>query len=183
MQKELAEARATIRDHSQTIQDVSRPAMGQSDVQLNREVSELESLIESKIYREDELETRLAQLQDEVKRYKALSTNGNGPHTPPARSETSGHSRAPSIANSTATEDRCELCEGPHDLDACPVFAGNMGGDEDRPSPLAGKEVKKGKWCADCEVSGAVSCKGVEADEMQSDAHDTADCPMAEDVF
>lgn len=123
-------------------------------------MSELESLIESKIYREDELETRLVQLQDEVKRYKSMSANGNGnkAHSPPPRSEISGHSRAPSMANSTATEDRCELCEGPHDLDACPVFAGNMSGEAHGASPLSRKEGKKGRWCADCEVGGNMMC-------------------------
>ena len=114
-----------------------------ADIKLNREVSELESLIESKIYREDELETRLTELEQELSRKRASTTT--------SRPDLS-HSRHPSTADSTATEDRCELCEGPHDLDACPVFAGNMGGD-DGPSPLGGKG-KKGKWCADCEVRG-----------------------------
>jgi len=112
------------------------------NTQLNREVSELESLIESKIYREDELETRLSELERELSKQRASTASAR-----PGLS----HSRHPSTADSTATEDRCELCEGPHDLDACPVFAGNMGG-EDGPSPSAVKE-KKGKWCADCEVS------------------------------
>ena len=113
-----------------------------TDSQLNREVSELESLIESKIYREDELETRLSQLERELSKQRSANVSAQ---------RGSGHSRQPSAADSTATEDRCELCEGPHDLDACPVFAGNMGG-EDGPSPL-GTKGKKGRWCADCEVS------------------------------
>jgi hypothetical protein len=146
-------------------------------VQLNREVSELESLIESKIYREDELETRLSELERELSKQRSTIT--------PAQRNTA-HSRQPSATDSTATEDRCELCEGPHDLDACPVFAGNMGG-EDGPSPL-GAKGKKGKWCADCEVSDcALSLEYTRytrdrADE-QSIEHDTADCPLAEEVF
>lgn len=149
--------------------------MDNPDTQLNREVSELESLIESKIYREDELETRLADLEREISRHRS----GVVPPLPSAPSERSTHSRQPSQADSAATEDRCELCEGPHDLDACPVFAGNVGGD-DGSSPAV--KAKKSRWCADCEVSGERPVVPTEADQ-QSTEHNTEECPMAEDVF
>lgn len=170
-----------MQTHAQTIQDVSYSEMsGQiADNQLNREVAELESLIESKIYREDELETRLGELERELSRQKAASTNGHADPLPIIRPS---HSRQTSEATNgtTATEDRCELCEGPHDLDACPVFAGKMDGLDDRPSPLAGK-MKRGKWCADCEVSLTLPYQRFI--DMQSNEHDTVDCPMAEEVF
>lgn len=112
-------------------------------IQLNRELSELESLVESKIYREDELETRLTELQRELLRSR---THPKG--EPLSAPSESSHSRTSSIQ--TGGEDRCELCDGPHGLDACPVFAGTTLG-EGKPSPLAGRG-KVGRYCADCEV-------------------------------
>ena len=41
-------------------------------------------------------------------------------------------------------EERCELCEGPHELDKCPVFAGNL---DAAPSGMGRRR------CADCDVS------------------------------
>jgi hypothetical protein len=117
-------------------------------------------LIESKIYREDELENRLADLERQIKLQRHLSNgdghvNGDAPPAMSSRaSEASVQSRSVSGGESNSTsDDRCELCEGPHDLDACPVFAGNMGDETmgDKPSPLTGKSAQ---WCADCEVSG-----------------------------
>lgn len=157
VQKELLEAKAAVKAHAQTIKEVGGPVYVpqiSADKQLNEEVLELESLIESKIYREDELETRLGELERELAKQRAATANGNAAaHDSVARSGASSHSRQASIAtvHSTATEGRCELCEGPHDLDACPVFAGKMDGEEGA-SPSAGKQ-KRGKWCADCEVS------------------------------
>lgn len=109
-----------------------------ADNQLNREVSELESLIESKIYREDELEQRAHDLERELDRLRSSDQSyqhGNG------------HSRNSSIATTgTDHDDRCELCEGPHSLDACPVFSGEVVDDVPK------KNNKTGTFCADCEV-------------------------------
>lgn len=79
------------------------------------QVSELESLVESKIYREDELET-------ELEKYKSL-----------ARTKVSSESSSASVlsksrTNGTTTsrdEDEggeCEMCgQMGHDLDDCPI--------------------------------------------------------------
>jgi hypothetical protein len=84
----------------------------------------------------------------------------------------------------TDDDEHCELCEGPHQLDACPVFAGNtLGGDEEdegRPSPLAGRGKRR---CADCDVRFLVMSWRAELTGSQSTEHDTSDCPLAEDVF
>ncbi len=101
--------------------------------------------MESKIYCEDELETRLAELERQLPRSKT-QTNAESLSAVPSESS---HSRTSS--NHTGGEDRCELCGGPHMLDACSIFAGNTLG-EGKPSPLAGRG-KVGKICADCEVS------------------------------
>ncbi|WVQ84231.1 hypothetical protein IAT38_006382 [Cryptococcus sp. DSM 104549] len=165
--KELADARATIKE-------------------LNREVAELETLIEAKIYREEDLETRASALERELARYRKSSASASLGHHAHANGEPplsatsatfSGGSDGHTSSTGTATErragaesggedgeERCELCEGPHDLDACPVFAGNMSGGAGASGEL---KMKGGKWCADCE----------------SNEHDTAECPMAEDVF
>jgi hypothetical protein len=103
----------------------------------------LESLIESKIYREDELEQRATDLERELDHLRSSS----------GRSNTSAHhSRNSSVATTnTDSDDRCELCEGPHSLDACPVFSGEvMDGDS-----TSGKS-KTAKFCADCEVSAVL---------------------------
>lgn len=130
--------------------------------QYEREVSELESLIESKIYREDELETRLQELERDVDRWRAKAQA-----LAAGSAASSAHSRSTSLtSNGVASidETRCELCEGPHDLDACPVFAGTTLSAD---TAAAGDGASKKKWCNDCE----------------SDAHNTAECPMADDMF
>lgn len=163
VQKELVEAKATISTQAQTIKEVSggdhtrcysiihRNSL--TICQLEREVSELESLIESKIYHQDDLEQRIAELEREIDRLRA---DRSPSHAAPDHRATSvgDRSRASSTTGSlhTAEDDtRCELCEGPHDLDACPVFAGNL--DAMKVSPLASKG---GRFCADCEVSDEV---------------------------
>lgn len=52
---------------------------------------------------------------------------------------------------------RCELCEGPHELDACPVFAGNL---DALPTSGGGGGGggKGGIRCADCDVSNNFLC-------------------------
>ncbi|KAL7420492.1 hypothetical protein Q5752_004442 [Cryptotrichosporon argae] len=163
--KELSDAKARLATQASTI------------AALEREVSELESLVEAKIYREDELETRASKLQRELARWKAQAaavSPAAGPHsaaTPAAAATAAADTGTKSAAaNGDA---RCAMCEGPHELDVCPVFAGGADGEgdgdddegDDRPSPLAGKVRRT--WCADCETS----------------EHNTADCPLASDVF
>ncbi|CAK9784955.1 hypothetical protein CC85DRAFT_315955 [Cutaneotrichosporon oleaginosum] len=162
---EMVKLRSTLSQQSQAIKE------------YEREVSELESLVESKIYREDELETRVQELEAEMERLRKAKPA-------PAPSSTASHSRNPSeqsngsttvSGGSTETALRCELCEGPHDLDACPVFTGAPleGGNT---SPL---NIQKGKkWCNDCGVS-----RERETSNGQSPSHNTAECPVAEDVF
>lgn len=62
-------------------------------------------------------------------------------------------------------EGRCELCEGPHDLDACPVFAGNtLGGPENEGKK--GFAAGGGKFCADCEVSFGLSKRMIRVSDL-----------------
>lgn len=130
---------------------------GQAIKEYEREVSELESLVESKIYREDELETRVQELESEMAklRVKAVpvvnNTNSSSvSHTRNASNQSEESSGSTTVSGGSAEgTTRCELCEGPHDLDACPVFTGAPleGGNT---TPLNIKKNKK--WCNDCEV-------------------------------
>lgn len=151
-QQDLVDAKALVAKHEKTIQD------------LEREVSELESLIESKIYHQDDLENRIADLERDLQRARQAATaaprNASNATSDQQRSvsgasASSGTSFASSgsvLSSGAETDVRCELCEGPHELDSCPVFQGNLDAvaPPKKGSPLAGKA---GKWCADCEVS------------------------------
>lgn len=114
--------------------------------QLNRELAELESLVESKIYREAELESTIADLQRSNEKWKAKAGTASGQSA-----------AAPSTTAPTDSNDRCELCEGDHDLDTCPVFSGNLDSGETGFSPLNYKHKDK-VWCQDCEVSVCQYC-------------------------
>lgn len=75
-------------------------------------MSELESLVESKIYREDELEAQ-------VERYKIQASKV----APTAQTGSSSRPVTGSAHVSRDVEDgECEMCgEGGHDLDSCPI--------------------------------------------------------------
>ena len=174
-------------------------------MQLEREVSELESLIESKIYHQDDLETRIQELERDLRvshsstapplprhpqilASQGASTSGSGGTAPlrtptrssslaashasvsgskgsgrPSPDSTTGSSKTGSIhtaeeypspprRDDEEGEVRCELCEGPHELDSCPVFAGNL---DALPTPTIGSGGGRvpGMRCADCDVS------------------------------
>ncbi|KAJ7188425.1 hypothetical protein C8R46DRAFT_1054731 [Mycena filopes] len=120
---------------------------------LNKEISELEALIESKIYREDELEQELERTKDKLARQRKSSKGS---------SEVSDTRRRPaSIASSEVsdTEGVCEICEKPgHDIFSCSLLgAGTPDG------ASSDTEI----FCEDCESHG----------------HVAADCPHSLDVF
>jgi len=80
------------------------------------QVSELEALVESKIYREDELET-------ELEHFKSLLAKHSIPGTGTSTSTLTG-SHSKKSSRTTDDEDgegSCEMCgESGHDLDSCP---------------------------------------------------------------
>lgn len=166
--EEVVKLRGTLSQQSHAIKE------------YEREVSELESLIESKIYREDELETRVQELEADMERLrkaKPAPAPASGPSAPSHSRNASEQSNGSTTVSGGSTDTilRCELCEGPHDLDACPVFTGAPleGGNT---TPLNIKKSKK--WCNDCEVGLLRNTA-----DSQSSAHNTAECPLAEDVF
>ncbi|ETW80713.1 hypothetical protein HETIRDRAFT_434703, partial [Heterobasidion irregulare TC 32-1] len=91
---------------------------------LNKEVSELESLIESKIYREDELEQEVDRLKDKLSRsHKKSSTRLSDILSHTTDSETVVSDDTPVGPHGS---DVCEICEQPgHDIFTCDVLKGN----------------------------------------------------------
>ncbi|KAJ7132877.1 hypothetical protein C8R43DRAFT_1023761 [Mycena crocata] len=122
---------------------------------LNKEISELEALIESKIYREDELEQELERTKDKLARQRK-SSKGSTEVMDTRR-------RAASVTSSemSDTEGVCEICEKPgHDIFSCSLLG--AGSPVDGPTS-SGAEL----FCEDCESHG----------------HVAADCPHSLDVF
>ncbi|KAG2345466.1 hypothetical protein BDR05DRAFT_981848 [Suillus weaverae] len=134
-------------------------------VQLNKEIGELEALVESKIYREDELEQELEHLKEKLSRNNKKSTkNSLEPTDLPPRKRSS----TPNNFNQSSSDDVCEICERPgHDIFTCDLLR-----DETPPGPDR-NAVKKTNgdpsdlFCVDCEGHG----------------HVAADCPHSLDVF
>ncbi|KAI0051630.1 hypothetical protein FA95DRAFT_243872 [Auriscalpium vulgare] len=122
---------------------------------LNKEVSELESLIESKIYREDELEQEVERLKDKLSRAQK-KTSKNAVDIAASGSSSSLHSMSD---DGQGSGDVCEICEQPgHDIFSCHLLKG----DSD-----AGVSTSSKAYCDDCESYG----------------HLSADCPHSMDVF
>ncbi|KAF8135507.1 hypothetical protein EV363DRAFT_797597 [Boletus edulis] len=128
---------------------------------LNKEISELETLIESKIYREDELEQEVERLKEKLSRSKKSCTD-------PADLQRRASSASTALSSddddvlSVSREDVCEICERPgHDIFTCDLLK------EDAPPPRAKPSLSLTLYCVDCEGYG----------------HVAADCPHSLDVF
>jgi len=129
--------------------------------QLNKEIGELESLIEAKIYREDELERELERVQEKLSRsQKKSSRNGLGVEGMGGRGNHAG-SDASGDLKSNGREEVCEICERPgHDIFTCDLLKGG--------ERTTGSDSSKGDlFCEDCEERG----------------HTAANCPHSLDVF
>ncbi|GAA5871571.1 hypothetical protein JCM16303_000797 [Sporobolomyces ruberrimus] len=142
---------------------------------LNQEVSELEALVESKIYREDELET-------ELEHYKSLLSKHSLPqpvsHSNGPTSSTKALSKSASMPEEDDGEEgSCEMCgESGHDLDSCPEFSPTLSSSSLHHSRTTstlliqanGKEGEGSQeWCDDCEEFG----------------HSLDNCPLAAEIF
>lgn len=129
---------------------------------LNKEVSELESLVEAKIYREDELEQEIEQLKEKLARIeKKTSKRGNQ-----ATSLVSANSfdSLADVSQGALAGDVCEICEQPgHDIFTCDLLRGGAA-----PTAGGGKDAPPSElYCEDCENYG----------------HVAVDCPHSMDVF
>lgn len=101
---------------------------------LNKEVSELESLVESKIYREDELEQEIERLKEKL-----------------SRSQRKSSKNAPDTVSGAVV---CEICEQQgHDIFGCDVLKGEAA--PSRPvSAMSEQSLEKELYCEDCGERG-----------------------------
>ncbi|GAA5824364.1 hypothetical protein JCM3770_001840 [Rhodotorula araucariae] len=144
---------------------------------LNQEVTELEALVEAKIYREDELETELAKL-------KALASGA----TTPKRLNNS-HAKQLSTASSMldgAEDGECEMCgEKGHDLDSCPDFAASSPARTSFSSTSVVDSDANGQHVG---ISSATSGNGADSaaewcDDCEEYGHALENCPLASEIF
>ncbi|KAL1673859.1 hypothetical protein EV122DRAFT_293840 [Schizophyllum commune] len=101
---------------------------------LNKEIGELESLIESKIYREDELEQEIERLNNKLARQKKKTSD-----------------RPPSTASTVSepAQQVCEICERPgHDIFSCDLLK------EDSGRSSRASTASTDLFCEDCEGHG-----------------------------
>ncbi|KAF8993711.1 hypothetical protein BDQ17DRAFT_1312094 [Cyathus striatus] len=126
---------------------------------LNKEIGELEALVESKIYREDELEQEIERLKEKITRQKKSSKNSGEVNESRQRLSTT------SLSSTASSETVCEICERPgHDIFNCDLLK------EDTPIGSTREKLTSSSgelFCEDCESHG----------------HMAADCPHSLDVF
>ncbi|KAL7281479.1 hypothetical protein ACG7TL_004794 [Trametes sanguinea] len=135
---------------------------------LNKEIGELESLIESKIYREDELEREVERLKDKLSRSQKKSSKTDLPEDP-MRRPASAASTLSSTLGQTG-EEVCEICERPgHDIFTCDLLKEDAAPPRmsSRVSATSSQDDLSEVICEDCEERG----------------HNSANCPHSLDVF
>ncbi|KAH7927113.1 hypothetical protein BV22DRAFT_1061490 [Leucogyrophana mollusca] len=133
---------------------------------LNKEISELEALVESKIYREDELEQEVERLKEKLSRHKKSSKNSLEPTDIIRQRNSASTGSTVSLDDypQRSREDVCEICERPgHDIFTCDLLK------DDAPASRGAKQTTdpSALFCEDCESHG----------------HVASDCPHSMDVF
>lgn len=133
---------------------------------LNKEIGELETLVESKIYREDELEQEIEQLKEKLSRSRKQGS-----------AEPGATQRKLSISSDVASSgdefrslssDVCEICERPgHDIFTCNLLRDGAPVHTSTSKPTSARDSSSERFCVDCESFG----------------HVASDCPHSLDVF
>ncbi|KAG1732188.1 uncharacterized protein EDB91DRAFT_1152086 [Suillus paluster] len=136
---------------------------------LNKEIGELETLVESKIYREDELEQEVEHLKEKLSRnHKKSSKNSLEPIDLPPRKSLSTSGVATNNFKQSSSEDVCEICERPgHDIFTCDLLRDETPAARDKNAVMQMNGDPSDLLCVDCEGHG----------------HVAADCPHSLDVF
>ncbi|KAI0027613.1 hypothetical protein K488DRAFT_81051 [Vararia minispora EC-137] len=125
---------------------------------LNKEIGELESLVESK---QDELEQEIERLKDRLSR-TSRKFSKNASEVGVSRSREDPPSSA-STERSMSRLDVCEICEQPgHDIFTCDILKGST-----IPASSFSGPTASSTYCEDCDSYG----------------HTAADCPHSTDVF
>ncbi|KAJ3821508.1 hypothetical protein F5880DRAFT_1485975 [Lentinula raphanica] len=147
---------------------------------LNKEISDLEALVETKIYREDELEQEIERLNEKLRKANAKRSgkSSTGPTTGDSSSNSSAHVDSSSSDGVGGGEPVCEICEKPgHDIFSCdllredygqqnPISSSSIGNNPSHTAALDSDE-NLDVWCEECEGHG----------------HRAEECPYAGDVF
>jgi len=131
-------------------------------LELNKEVSDLESLVEAKIYREDDLEREIERLRGKLSRAGSKkSSKTDGAEKEKEKKEMKAPPPLITTTENDASAVLCEICEQPgHDLFSCPIL-------KDNDSSAAEPSASSKEYCEDCESYG----------------HTAANCPHSLDVF
>ncbi|KZT72034.1 hypothetical protein DAEQUDRAFT_723192 [Daedalea quercina L-15889] len=131
---------------------------------LNKEIGELETLVESKIYREDELERELERLREKLARsQKKASKNSTEP--PASSPSASGDSKIENVHVTEQSQNVCEICERPgHDIFSCDL-------------------LKTGVPSSECAPSGATALEELFCEDCEGRGHTAVNCPHSLDVF
>ncbi|GAA5909177.1 uncharacterized protein JCM6883_005796 [Sporobolomyces salmoneus] len=152
---------------------------------LNQEVSELENLVESKIYREDELETELEHYKSLLSKHSIPTSANNGATT------TTTTTTSTSKLSQSAEEDEeasCEMCgETGHDLDSCPEFLGSNSPSKRR-SPVSPSASATNLHHSRTTSTLLIQANGADAsqewcDDCEEFGHSLDNCPLAAEIF
>jgi CAP-Gly domain-containing linker protein 1 len=181
LQKSLRESRLELDTLRKKLADVEK-RNAKTISELNKEVADLESLVEAKIYREDDLEREVEKLKDKVQRLQSKSSSKSSGGDALAKSSSrSNHTRSSTVTQQTVVKEEpstlvCEICEqSGHDIFSCPLLKDDENATASAPAA--------DPYCVDCDTKGhsseslslAVHCfltRGI-----------AAECPYAQDVF
>ncbi|ORX50600.1 hypothetical protein DM01DRAFT_1290465 [Hesseltinella vesiculosa] len=158
MERQQLEHRAELRQLKDQLMDAERNHQRQVKT-LNRDITELEGIIEGKIFKEADLEEALEKERKASKRLRhdiiELQDQVKANREPLASSSTT-HLASPPTEDNTAPY--CEICEAyGHDLMSCTAVL------DDIP-----KAESAELYCENCDIHGQ---------------HDTNDCPSQNDTF
>ncbi|CCA68518.1 related to 40S ribosomal protein S18-Coprinopsis cinerea [Serendipita indica DSM 11827] len=163
LQRSVREARLEVDQLRKKLADAEKKS-AKTISELNKEVADLESLVEAKIYREDDLEREIERLKDKLQRAQSKSSKSSGGDYLSSKSMSrSSHTRSSTVTQQTVSKQeeepanlKCDVCEqSGHDIFNCPIL-------KDDSTPAADEP-----YCVDCDSHG----------------HSTVDCPHAHDVF
>jgi len=151
LQKSLRESRLDVDTLRKKLADVEKRS-ARTISELNKEVADLESLVEAKIYREDDLEREVERLKDKVQRLQSKSSKASGGDAMAKSSSRSNHTRSSTVTQQTITKEDpstlvCEICEQKgHDIFSCPLLKD----DENATTPASSVDA----YCVDCDTKG-----------------------------
>ncbi|SGZ26956.1 BQ5605_C025g10008 [Microbotryum silenes-dioicae] len=153
---------------------------------LHQEVNELESLVESKIYREDELETELEKYKALAAKAPSSSSTSGGASSSTATTKGNGLTRSSKEEDDDEDNGECEMCGDLHDLESCPVFAGSSSPSKvgrPRASVSGGQRHAKSTSLASVSSEGVKTSTEAYCDDCEEYGHALEDCPLANDIF